>query len=147
MRRIEELAKVRKRDGNWKRKVVEYWLWCDEETKTICKLLKISRPLLQRWHRWHFRTRDLVKKAPDWEVPPSIISWQKRQAMKNKAIEKQLASDNKNVEQLEKQVAALQAALKQEQLKAEAFNTLIDIAEERYKIEIRKKSGAKQWSA
>ena len=84
MRRIEELAKVVKRDGKWKRQVVEYWLWCDEETKAICKLLKINRPLLNRWHRWHFRTRQKIIKAPKWEVPPQIILWQKRQEMKNK---------------------------------------------------------------
>lgn len=57
MRRIEELALVKYRDGLWKRRVVEYWLWCDEPTAEVCKILKISRPLLQQWHRWHLRTR------------------------------------------------------------------------------------------
>jgi hypothetical protein len=147
MRRIEELSKVVKRDGKWKRQVVEYWLWSDEETKAICKLLKINRPLLNRWHRWHFRTRQKIIKAPKWEVPPQIILWQKRQEMKNKAVEKKIASDNQNVELLQKQVAALQAALTQEKLKTEAFSTMIDIAEYLYKIEIRKKYGAKQSKA
>jgi hypothetical protein len=147
MRRIEELAKVVKRDGKWKRQVVEYWLWCDEDTKTICKLLKINRPLLSLWHKWHFRTRDKISKAPKWEVPPSIILWQKRQAMKNQAVEKKIASDKGNVELLQKQVAALQTALAQEKLKTEAFSTMIDIAEDLYKIEIRKKYGAKQSNA
>ena len=147
MRRIEELAKVLKRDVKWKRQVVEYWLWCEEGTKTICKILKINRPLLSRWHRWHFRTREKISKAPKWEVPPQIILWQKRQAMKNKAVEKKIASDKQNVELLQKQVAALQAALAQEQLKTEAFSTMIDVAEDEYKIEIRKKYGAKQSNA
>jgi hypothetical protein len=147
MRHIEELAKVNKRDGVWKRKVIAHWLWCDETTGEICKLLKINRPLLHQWHRWHFRTRDLVTKAPTWEVPPSIIAWQKRQEMKNKALDKQMALDKEDVEQLQKQVAALQAALAQEKLKSEGFSTMIDIAEEEYKIEIRKKYGAKQSNA
>ena len=47
MRRIEELALVKYRDGLWKRRVVEYWLWCDEPKAEVCKILKISRPLLQ----------------------------------------------------------------------------------------------------
>lgn len=144
MRRIEELAKVSKRNGDWKRKVVGHWQWCDETTGEICRALKISRPLLMQWHRWHNRTRHLVTKAPAWEVPLSILVWQKRQEMKNQELEKKLASDKENVEVLQKQVAALQAALAQEKLKAEAFSTMIDIAEEAFKIEIRKKSGAKR---
>lgn len=40
--------------------------------------------------------------------------------------------------------AALQKALKEAELKIKALNTLIDVAEEQLKIDIRKKSGAKQ---
>jgi len=40
--------------------------------------------------------------------------------------------------------AALQNALQQAELKIKALNTLIDVAEEQLKIDIRKKSGAKQ---
>lgn len=39
---------------------------------------------------------------------------------------------------------ALQEALQEAQLKIKALNTLIDVAEEQLKIDIRKKSGAKQ---
>ena len=38
----------------------------------------------------------------------------------------------------------LKAALKLAELKIEALNTLIDVAEDHFKINIRKKSGAKQ---
>ena len=38
----------------------------------------------------------------------------------------------------------LKAALKMAELKIEALNTLIDVAEDQFKINIRKKSGAKQ---
>lgn len=141
---LEELSKIKKRDGKWKRKVIAHWLWCDETTVEICKLLKITRPLLMQWHRWHFKTRHLMNKTPNWAAPPSIIAWQKKQEMKNKKVAQQIAVDSGNIEQLQKQIAALQAALAQEKLKVEAFSTMIDIAEEAYKIEIRKKSGAKQ---
>lgn len=40
--------------------------------------------------------------------------------------------------------AALQKALQEAELKIKALNTLIDVAEEQLKIDIRKKSGAKQ---
>jgi hypothetical protein len=38
----------------------------------------------------------------------------------------------------------LQKALREAELKLKALNTLIDVAEEQLKIDIRKKSGAKQ---
>lgn len=144
MRRIEELSKVRYRDGKWKRKVVEYWLWCDESTKEICKVLKISRPLLNQWHRWHFRTRWTSYKTPPLVLSPSIIAWQKKQLMKNKKVEQQLSAQSSDVSFLQKQIAALQASLKDEQLRSDAMSMMIDIAEKEFKIEIRKKSGAKQ---
>ena len=39
---------------------------------------------------------------------------------------------------------ALQEALEEAQLKIKALNTLIDVAEDQFKISIRKKPGAKQ---
>ncbi|TYA57226.1 hypothetical protein [Formosa maritima] len=39
---------------------------------------------------------------------------------------------------------ALEKALQEAELKIKALNTLIDVAEEQLKIDIRKKSGAKQ---
>lgn len=51
--------------------------------------------------------------------------------------------ENESPEQdLEKE--ALQRALKEAELKITALNTLIDVAEDQLKIDIRKKSGAKQ---
>ena len=144
MRRIEELAKVRYRDGNWKRKVVEYWLWCDESTVEICKLLKISRPLLNQWHRWHFRTRTASYTIPPLVLSPTLIAWQNKQMIKNKKVERGLSSEAQQVKSLQDQILALQGSLKDAQLKAEAMSTMIEIAEKEYKIEIRKKCGAKQ---
>lgn len=144
MRRIEELAKVRYRDGKWKRKVIENWLWCDESTVEICKILKISRPLLNQWHRWHFKTRDSSYKSPPLVLSPTLIAWQKKQMIKNKKVERRLSAEAQQVELLQKQILALQGSLKDAQLKSEAMSTMIDIAEKEYKIEIRKKSGANQ---
>ncbi|WP_395049659.1 hypothetical protein [Flavobacterium sp.] len=44
------------------------------------------------------------------------------------------------------QAEALKKALEEAELKIKALNTLIDVAEEQLKIDIRKKSGAKQSS-
>lgn len=53
-----------------------------------------------------------------------------------------LAKDKKTKKDLEKE--ALLQALKEAELKIKALNTLIDVAEDQLKIDIRKKSGAKQ---
>ena len=151
MRRLDELAKVKYRDGYWKRRVVEYWIWCDETTDEVCKTLKISRPLLNQWHRWHFKTRNNGLRVPNKlihtdsiELSPALILWQKRQQMQNQKLEEKLKADSENVVYLQQQIETLKAALKEEQLRSEAMSTMIDIAEDVFKIEIRKKSGAKQ---
>jgi hypothetical protein len=151
MNKLEEISKVKYRDGLWKRQVVEYWLWCDEPTDEICKILKISRPLLHQWHRWHFKTRNICpqkikasSKEEIFELSPALILWQKRQHMQNQKIEEKQKADSENVGYLQQQIESLKAALKDEQLRSEAMSTMIDIAEDAYKIEIRKKCGAKQ---
>jgi transposase len=54
----------------------------------------------------------------------------------------QMAKEKSSSKDLEKE--ALQKALQEAELKIKALNTLIDVAEDQLKIDIRKKSGAKQ---
>ena len=50
----------------------------------------------------------------------------------------------KTVEELKLEIEQLKHQLEYEKLKSQAFDTMIDIAEQEFKISIRKKSGAKQ---
>lgn len=59
-------------------------------------------------------------------------------------IEKQAPMSKKKKIPAASQTAALQKALQEAELKIKALNTLIDVAEEQLKIDIRKKSGARQ---
>lgn len=59
-------------------------------------------------------------------------------------IEKQEPMSKKKKADTPSQTAALQKALQEAELKIKALNTLIDVAEEQLKIDIRKKSGARQ---
>jgi transposase len=59
-------------------------------------------------------------------------------------IEKQVPMSKKKKVPVTSQTAALQKALQEAELKIKALNTLIDVAEEQLKIDIRKKSGARQ---
>jgi hypothetical protein len=54
------------------------------------------------------------------------------------------AEDRTNNQELEKRVKELEKQLELAQMKVVALNTIIDIAEKNYKLEIRKKSGPKQ---
>ena len=53
-----------------------------------------------------------------------------------------MAKEKSPSKDLDKEV--LERALQEAELKIKALNTLIDVAEEQLKIDIRKKSGAKQ---
>lgn len=54
------------------------------------------------------------------------------------------AKDRVNNQELDKRVRELEKQLELAQMKIVALNTVIDIAEKDYKLEIRKKSGPKQ---
>jgi hypothetical protein len=62
----------------------------------------------------------------------------------NESWMKKTKSNKKDTTQNNPDVKALQKALEDAQLKIAALNTLIDVAEEQLKINIRKKPGAKQ---
>lgn len=53
-------------------------------------------------------------------------------------------SKSKEELKLESRIRKLEKALEHEKLRSLAFNTMIDVAEEELKINIRKKSGSKQ---
>lgn len=62
----------------------------------------------------------------------------------NEALMKKDKTSKKDTADNKSDVKALQKALEDAQLKIAALNTLIDVAEEQLKINIRKKPGAKQ---
>ena len=75
-----------------------------------------------------------------------IYAWMKEEKKENDDLglvnSPAMAKDVKNTDSEE--VKALKKALAFEQLKNKALNTLIDIAQEQFKVDIRKKGGARQ---
>jgi hypothetical protein len=57
---------------------------------------------------------------------------------------RKLGNSGKSQEELEAENERLKQELEMEQLRTRALNVMIDIAEDQFKIPIRKKSGAKQ---
>lgn len=60
------------------------------------------------------------------------------------AMKSNQETNNEELEALKKKVAELEEQLKYQEMRADAYDTMIDIAEKKFNIPIRKKAGAKQ---
>jgi len=84
----------------------------------------------------------------DKTVVKEFVKWYRRKLELEpnfeEGIEVSENSNNLSEEALKAQVKELEKRLKRSELKTEMLETMIDIAEEEFNLEIRKKSGAKQ---
>jgi transposase len=85
---------------------------------------------------WVKRYRSQVLTKSTKEAVP-LLSMEKRKDHKDPDLEKQVRS-------LEEENLKLRKKLMESNLRAEALNSLIDLAEENYGLSLRKNSGAKQ---
>ena len=78
----------------------------------------------------------------------TIYGWLHNFAAANPEIHAQMKKDTgptpEDYAKLQAEVARLQKALKDANMRAEFYDTMIDVAEEMFKISIRKKAGPKQ---
>ena len=82
-------------------------------------------------------------------IPYSTVTvWIRKFAHENLEIEPQMKKSitptPEDYAKLQAEVARLQKALKTEHMRAELYNKMIDVAEDMFKISIRKKAGPKQ---
>jgi hypothetical protein len=96
-----------------------------KEAMAACKIQ--AAKTIREWIAW--------EKAENDELTAS-----NQQEMAKKSIAKKDAAPQPSQEE----IASLRQALAEEKLKTAALNTLIDVAEEQLKINIRKKPGARQ---
>ena len=89
--------------------------------------LGISRTLLHQWNRTYQRYQRV------WWFKPARFP---RFTMKQ--------PDLNDIQVVRQQLADTEAALQKERLKSEALETVIRLAEQEFKIPIRKKSGSRQ---
>ena len=84
--------------------------------------------------------------------PNTITNWIRKFGIKSPTqnelkLQKEMTKSTKETKlelELKSKILRLEKELSFEKLKSEAYNTLIDVAEEELKIDIRKKSGSKQ---
>ena len=82
---------------------------------------------------------------PIWDYKKIIRRWQGRYSDKiHLSLRAMSAKERTEVKALEKRIKELEEQLERAQMKNVGLETMIDIAENDYKLEIRKKSGSKQ---
>ena len=88
--------------------------------------------------------RDRFKLSPV-EYPKILRRWQERYSDElHLSLEVMNSKDRSDNKKLEQRIKELEKQLELAQMKNVAINTMIDIAEKDYKLDIRKKSGPKQ---
>jgi transposase len=81
----------------------------------------------------------LYKWISKFDIPKPDDEFFKKQGVMSKEVKK-----SKSEIELESRIEKLEAELEHEKLRTEALSTMINIAEDRFNIPIRKKSGTKQ---
>ena len=103
---------------------------------TIDKLIPVDRATIYRW---------IAKFAVDnLQEEPSVMARKSKkdaQSQSEVPVNEALPDD---VIALQKEIKDLRAQLTKAEIKAEAFDELINVAEAQFGIQIRKKAGAKQ---
>lgn len=95
---------------------------------TISKKINLDPDTIRRWIRNFAAENNLVEHA-----------------MNNiEVTENQMSEYSDNIKELKEKIRQLEKELKHERLRADVYNELINVAEENFKIQIRKKAGAKQ---
>ena len=101
----------------------------------ICKVLPISRAILYKWI------------AIFVEQNPQVASMKRGKATRpspTPSPEVPAEGLPQDVQELQAELKRLRAQLTKAEIKAEAYDELINVAEAKFNIQIRKKAGAKQ---
>ncbi|WP_420149513.1 hypothetical protein [Spirosoma sp.] len=123
---LDDLVAYRKKKNRlFKWKVVEAYRAERVQASELEEKLGISRTELRRLNRWYYRCRLL----------PLLHPKNRRKSMKREAD---------YVEMLERKLADMEKENQYLRLQAEAYQTVIQIAEEQFHIPIVKKPGAKR---
>ena len=104
--------------------------------KSIEKIIPVSNWTISEW------IRNFVAENPSYK---SARMKQAEERRKKKAVLESVASPMpSDMNSLKAEVARLRKALKDESIRADLYNEMINVAEEQFKIPIRKKAGTKQ---
>ncbi len=102
----------------------------------IIKQIPISRAGLYKWIA-KFAVENGLKE-------PTDMSKNTAKGQPKSTLPEGQSSSTEDVQVLRARIDELEKQLRYEKMRAEAYNTMIDLAEDTFKVPIRKKSGAKR---
>ena len=104
--------------------------------ESISKIIPVSAETIRRWYNkfadGNYQRVRVMKKKGNKAEPSEPTS----------ALQSQPESND--VKELQEELKRLRAQLRDAEIKAEAYDELINVAEAKFNIQIRKKAGAKQ---
>ena len=104
--------------------------------ESISKIIPVSAETIRRWYTKfadgnYQRVRVMKNKSKKTEPSEQVPTPQSR-------------PESNDVKELQEELKRLRAQLLEAEIKAEAYDELINVAEAKFNIQIRKKAGAKQ---
>ena len=106
--------------------------------RQIAKILPVSKTTIMRW------ITIFAEENPHAQRMVKLMTNVKTRKVESIQPEPRDAKMPEDVKSLQEEVMRLRAQLEKAEIKAEAYEELINVAESKFKISIRKKAGAKQ---
>ena len=106
--------------------------------RQIAKILPVSKTTIMRW------IAIFAEENPHAQRMVKLTTNVKTRKVESVQPARQDAKMPEDVKSLQEEVIRLRAQLEKAEIKAEAYEELINVAESKFKISIRKKVGAKQ---
>ena len=122
------------RRDNYYQKVVDMYYKEGLSYRHIAKIIPVSKTTVMRW------IANFAEENPH-KAPIMNKQSPKSESQVAQEPQKELPED---VQALQAEVARLKKELRYEKMRADAYDMMIDLAEDAFKIPIRKKSGAEQ---
>ena len=121
------------RRDNYYQKVVDMYYKEGLSYRHIAKIIPVSKTTVMRW---------IANFAED--LPPAKVTYGMKRINSPSPEVVETPSSSNDVQSLQEELQRLRAELLNAEIKAEAYNELINVAEAKFGIQIRKKAGAKQ---
>ena len=115
--------------------VIETYLSTGYSANKLAKLFPVSNETIRRW------IANFAQDNPDVPIMVKRRVVKRRQTIVEQQARQELPDD---IKALQAELAKVKEELRKEKLRADAYDTMIDIAEDMFKVPIRKKAGAKR---
>lgn len=119
---------------NYYQKAVDMYYKEGLSSRHIAKIIPVSKTTVMRW------IANFAEKNPH-KAP---IMERRSPKSEPQVVQEPLKELPEDVKELQAEVARLKKELRHEKMRADAYDMMIDLAEDAFKIPIRKKSGAER---